>query len=102
MQEANQMQWILAIKKQSSYFESVCCIWPLQLATDSMMSLVALIAASLLFVSSPADTSAQGDNSCRACNCQFNNIEVLDRMIESKINKSLANDPGEISQTTHH
>ena len=60
------------------------------------MFLIALFAATLLLLS-PAATSAQSDGSCRACNCQFNNIEVLDRMIESKINKSLANDPGEIS-----
>ena len=66
------------------------------LATDSMISLIALTAATLLLLSL-AGTSAQGDSSCRACNCQFNNIQVLDRMMESKINKSLANDPGEIS-----
>ena len=57
---------------------------------------IALFAAALLFLS-PA-TSAQGD-SCRACNCQFNNVQVLDRLIESKINKCLANDPGKIKFT---
>ena len=58
------------------------------------MFLTALFATtSLLF--SPAGTSAQSDGSCRACNCQFNDIEVLDRLIETKINESLANDPGE-------
>ena len=60
------------------------------------MFFIALFAATLLFLS-PEATSAQGDSSCRACNCQFNNVEVLDRMIEAKINKSLANDPGEIN-----
>ena len=57
------------------------------------MLYVALFAASLLLFC-PAATSGQSDSSCRACNCQFNNIEVLDRLIESKINRSLANDPG--------
>ena len=64
------------------------------------MILIALFAANLLFLS-PADTSAQGDRSCRACNCQFNNINILNRMIESKVNESLANDPGETIKHTY-
>ena len=29
--------------------------------------------------------SAQPEGTCQACNCQFNNVEVLSRLIESKI-----------------
>ena len=36
-------------------------------------------------------TFAQSD-SCRACNCQFNNVEVLDQLIEARIRDMLAND----------
>ena len=28
---------------------------------------------------------------CRACNCQFNNVQVLDRLIESRITTALNN-----------
>ena len=29
--------------------------------------------------------SGEEGGTCRACNCQFNNVEVLDQLIESKI-----------------
>ena len=45
----------------------------------------------LLFLS-PAGTSAQGDSTCRACHCQFNNVEVLDQLIEARIRDMLTND----------
>lgn len=32
---------------------------------------------------------------CNACNCQFNNIQVLEQLIESMIATNLANQPGE-------
>ena len=62
--------------------------------SHKFLVLVALFTVTLLLFS-PAGTSAQSDGSCRACNCRFNDIEVLDRLIETKINESLANDPGE-------
>ena len=30
-------------------------------------------------------SKAQPEGTCKACNCQLNNVEVLDRLIESKI-----------------
>ena len=51
------------------------------------MSLLALLAVLIL---TPI-TSGQSD-SCRTCNCQFNNIEVLDQLIEYRIRSILAND----------
>ena len=29
--------------------------------------------------------SAQAEGTCQACNCQFNNVQVLSQLIESKI-----------------
>ena len=37
--------------------------------------------------------SAQGDT-CNACNCQFNNVEVLAQLIESKIATTRTNESG--------
>ena len=52
-----------------------------------------LSVAVLLFLS-PAGTSAQEDGTCRACHCQFNNVEVLRQLIESTIRDILVNDTG--------
>ena len=35
-------------------------------------------------ISASSTASAQGDT-CNACNCQFNNVEALTQLIESKI-----------------
>ena len=29
--------------------------------------------------------SVQGEGTCKVCNCQLNNVQVLDQLIESKI-----------------
>jgi hypothetical protein len=43
----------------------------------------------------PAGTSAQEEEaSCRACHCQFNNVEILQQLIESTIRDILVNDTG--------
>ena len=57
------------------------------------VSAYVLSVAALLFLS-PAVTSAQGDGTCRVCNCQFNNVEVLRQLIESMIRDILVNDTG--------
>lgn len=31
-------------------------------------------------------------DTCRACNCQFNNIHALDQMIEAKVTTALENE----------
>ena len=41
-----------------------------------------------------AAVSAQSDT-CRACNCQFNNVQVLDQLIEDKATTALVNGSGE-------
>ena len=33
--------------------------------------------------------SVRSDNTCRACNCQFNNVQVLTGLIESIVNNTL-------------
>jgi hypothetical protein len=35
-------------------------------------------------------TSAQ---SCSACNCQFNNVEMLSHIVEDEVNRILADEP---------
>ena len=56
-----------------------------------VVSAYVLSVAALLFLS-PAGTSAQEDGTCRACHCQFNNIQLLRQLIESTIRDMLAND----------
>ena len=66
------------------------------MATQKMALVVSayvLSVAALLFLS-PAGTSAQEDGTCRACHCQFNNVEVLRQLIESTIRDILVNDTG--------
>ena len=50
----------------------------------------------LIFVTTTcaAAVSAQSDT-CRACNCQFNNVQVLDQLIEDRIATTLENGTGE-------
>jgi hypothetical protein len=31
--------------------------------------------------------------SCSTCNCQFDNIQVLDQLVEAKVKNTLANEP---------
>ena len=46
-----------------------------------------------------AAVSAQSDT-CRACNCQFNNVQVLDQLIENKVTTTLRNGTGELRMRT--
>ena len=48
------------------------------------------IIVALVFMTATAITST-GDPSCNACNCRFNNIEILDQFVEAKVNHILAN-----------
>ena len=50
-----------------------------------LMYFLAIITA----VALPA-VSAQ---SCNACNCQFNNVEMLSQIIEAEVNRILADEP---------
>ena len=44
------------------------------------LNLIVLIAAVLT-----ATASTQGNGVCNSCNCQFNNIQVLDQLVNTKI-----------------
>ena len=50
-----------------------------------------LVISYLLFVTIavPSVVCAQ-EGTCEACNCQFDNLEVLDELIESRIESKLA------------
>ena len=55
-----------------------------------------VLSVAAFVILSPAATSAQeegeGQGTCRACHCQFNNVEVLQQLIESTIRDILVND----------
>ena len=40
---------------------------------------------------------AANTQSCTVCNCQINNIQLLDQLVEAKVNRILANEPSELS-----
>ena len=52
------------------------------------MASVIPILVSVAVLVTAINTSSQGD-SCKACNCQFSNVEALDHLIESKIENTL-------------
>lgn len=53
---------------------------------SAFLQLTAVIAA--LFAMSCAQNEK---SSCRACNCQFSNIDVITNLIDAKLNRALAN-----------
>ena len=55
-----------------------------------------ILSVAAFVILSPAATSVQeeGQGTCRACHCQFNNVEVLQQLIESTIRDILVNDTG--------
>ena len=54
-----------------------------------------LLLAITVTLSATAD-STQPDGNCNACNCQFNNVRVLEQLIEAKIATARANESGEV------
>ena len=44
------------------------------------LNLIAFITAILT-----AAVSAQGNGVCNSCNCQFNNVQVLDQLVDARI-----------------
>ena len=59
--------------------------------SESTIKLLTLI---FVITTCAAAVSAQSDT-CRACNCQFNNVQVLDQLIEDGIATALENGAGE-------
>ena len=41
---------------------------------------------------------ATGAQSCNACKCQFNNIEMLSHFIQDEVNRILADEPCKLQQ----
>ena len=60
-----------------------------------MMASVILKVALLIIAYLTAAASIVQDDTCKACNCQFSNVQALDRLIEAKIASALANRPSE-------
>ena len=55
------------------------------------------LVATAIVVASTLDPQSR----CTACNCQFNNIELLDQLLEAKMNQILVNEPSELSPHAH-
>ena len=51
------------------------------------------LVATAIVVASALDPQSR----CTACNCQFNNIELLDQLLEAKMNQILVNEPSKLS-----
>jgi hypothetical protein len=68
----------------------------IKLIMRTVTSSLALFA--VLVLTNPA-TSAQGD-SCRACNCQFNNIEALIQLMKVENRNLVVNDTDDLLTST--
>ena len=33
---------------------------------------------------------------CNACNCQFNNVQILSQLVKAEVNRALADEPREL------
>ena len=60
--------------------------------TSTLKFLAAMTAIAI--VSSVITVDATQDNTCNACQCQFNNVQILGQLIESKIATVLENETG--------
>ena len=48
----------------------------------------------LLFLVTAAATISVGSaQTCNACNCQFNNVQVLTKLIDARVNQILSDEP---------
>ena len=48
----------------------------------------------LLFVSTAgASISMSTAQTCNACNCQFNNLQILNQLIDAQVNQILSSEP---------
>ena len=47
----------------------------------------------LFLVTAAASLSVFTAQTCNACNCQFNNVQVLSQLIEAQVNRALADEP---------
>ena len=43
---------------------------------------------------------AQTTDTCRACNCQFSNVQVLSQVIDERINTAMRNQPRTFNNST--
>ena len=59
------------------------------------MVCLSLLLAITVVLSATAD-STQPDGTCKACNCQFNNVQVLEQLIDAKIATARANESGKV------
>ena len=53
-----------------------------------------------VLVAATAITAANAQSACGACNCQFNNIQLLDQLLEAKMKSTLASEPRKLHYIT--
>ena len=51
----------------------------------------------LLLMLIAENTAVPDHDTCQACNCRLNNVEILEHLVEEKINNVLAKLPGNLS-----
>ena len=56
------------------------------MATFGLVLVLLLMANASVFTV----TDAQ---SCKACNCQFNNVQALSQLVQAEVNRAIANEP---------
>ena len=52
-----------------------------------------MIIASVFVAASNVVQTTTSSDTCRACNCQLNNIQILEQLVEEKVNNALASLP---------
>ena len=60
-------------------------------------SSIALKVCMFLVATAIVVASAHDQSRCTACNCQVNNIELLDQLLEAKVNQILVNEPSKLA-----
>lgn len=53
--------------------------------------------ASVVLVAAIGTLYSVHAQSCNSCNCQFNNVQVLNQLVEAQVNRALAAEPCKLS-----
>ena len=64
------------------------------MAKSTLEFLAATTAIAIVSSVITVDATCTQDNTCNACQCQFNNVQILGQLIESKIATVLENETG--------
>ena len=65
----------------------------LELGKEENMRLAGMLLMYFLAMITAVALPAVSAQSCNACNCQFNNVQMLSQIIEAEVNRILADEP---------